>query len=45
MKMNNFFFDSETNSVVAGNMDTEEVEWNDRNDEFHAEHFRSLLLI
>ena len=37
--LSDFFFDAETNTIVAGNKDSEEVEWEDRNDKFYAEHF------
>lgn len=37
--MSNFFFDAETNTVVAGNKDSDKVEWEDRKDKFYAEHF------
>ena len=39
IQMSDFFFDAETNTVVAGNKDTDKLEWEDRNDKFYAEHF------
>ena len=45
MKMNYFFFNPETNSVVAGNKDPTEVEWDNRNDDFYAEQFRVSCIV
>ena len=37
--MSDFFFDAETNTAVAGNKDSDKLEWKARNNKFYTEHF------
>lgn len=39
MKMNDFFFNTKTNTVVAGNRDSMEAEWDNRINNCYAEYF------